>query len=145
MRQDSVQFVSCRYLPEGRWCARTHAAPSDSANLADDFKPGLLLGFRFTLRRGRELQHRCNPIVGQEVQQHLFAIGEFDRIVMTQWLVLVDLPEDCGAVLAYPVSPYIFETIEFHIPMESQLRSRQYTHTTTAASSWQAKPRVPHA
>src|SRR4029450_3843546 len=99
-----------------------------AANLADDFKPALLLGFRFTPRRGRELQHRCNLTFGEEGEQQLFAIREFDRIVMTQWPVLVDLPKDCSAVPAYRVFPYIRETIKFHIVIESQLRSWEHTH-----------------
>src|SRR5262245_28161850 len=47
---------------------------------------------------------------------------------MTEWPVLVDLPKHCAAVWQYRVFPYILEPIEFHIAIESELRSRQHTH-----------------
>jgi hypothetical protein len=52
-------------------CRKIEQSRDAAANLADDFKPALLLGFCFSPQRGRELQHRCNLTFGEEGEQYL--------------------------------------------------------------------------
>ncbi|MGY4371023.1 hypothetical protein ACVW1A_007088 [Bradyrhizobium sp. LB1.3] len=91
-------------------------------------------------QRHRQLQHGRALSFDKLGHQHVFAVGEFDRVMMAVGNVRIDLAElaDTGIDRACP-DPAI---IVADVVGEGELRSRQQAETATVGSAADAKPRV---
>ena len=71
----------------------------------------------------RQLKHGGSLTFCQRRQQHDLAIRELQRIVIGEWIVLIDAPEDRG----FLVDPFLVPGPQTHTPnfgREGQLRAR---------------------
>jgi hypothetical protein len=103
------------------------------------------LGFYFNHDNGlrRKLEHRCFLTFPQISQQHHLPIGKLQRIMMSVWIFLVDLPEDGCRVIDYVRFPeqaawpttYRSGKCKFRSWLNTDCRVRVFRRGKTACAS----------
>src|SRR5262245_59580483 len=72
------------------------------------------------------------------MQQHGLAIRKFQRVVMMQWIALVDLPEDCSLVVDNRRSPRPYLDAP-DVVIEGKFRPRKHANRDILIL-WRAEP-----